>query len=320
VAKAAVLGLGDDGTLRVSPGDRCPVCAVEIAKHGKFASAIELHDGTTYYFCGTGCMMKSWLHPEVFLGQNREQLERAVTPEYFGGTVCVATSMDFMVRRTLPAAQGLVDHDLVFMHQGDARSLLGLAPNTSSDLAVWVFLDSEMEAIQPDLRAALSFPAAITTRRESLGASKAQIERAAGRRTTLLGPALLALVLLASAAVRIQHGGRGEMGLLKSLGWTTSDLVRLHSFRALLIGAPAVCVGWTLAYAVVFLPELGWASSWVTGSIEASPNLMLTADGAALTLIEVGSMALAPYLAAVVFPVLRLAGTDPERWLRGEGQ
>jgi nitrous oxide reductase accessory protein NosL len=58
---------------------------MEVAEHTKFASAIELGDGRTFYFCGTGCMIRSWLHPEVFLGSGRDELRRAVVKEYFAG-------------------------------------------------------------------------------------------------------------------------------------------------------------------------------------------------------------------------------------------
>jgi nitrous oxide reductase accessory protein NosL len=71
--------------MRIGEADRCPVCAMRPKQHAKFASAIELKDGTTYYFCGTGCMLRTWLHPDAFVGAAREQLKRAVVREYFSG-------------------------------------------------------------------------------------------------------------------------------------------------------------------------------------------------------------------------------------------
>jgi copper chaperone NosL len=91
-AQPATKGLDEAGALQISDTDRCPVCAMKIHKHKKFASAIELADGTTYYFCGTGCLLKSWLHPEVFLSQSRDELKRAITREYFGGKFIDASS------------------------------------------------------------------------------------------------------------------------------------------------------------------------------------------------------------------------------------
>lgn len=77
--------LGEDGRLQLSQGDRCPVCAMPVADHPKTAAAIQLSGGQTYYFCGTGCLIKSWLHPEVYLGVDRSRLSRAVVQDYFTG-------------------------------------------------------------------------------------------------------------------------------------------------------------------------------------------------------------------------------------------
>jgi len=90
--KPAVKGIDQAGLPQFSEEDRCPVCGMKILKHSKFASAIELKDGSAYYFCGTGCMIKSWLHPEIFIGQEKSQLKRALAPEYFRGRYIDALS------------------------------------------------------------------------------------------------------------------------------------------------------------------------------------------------------------------------------------
>jgi copper chaperone NosL len=82
---AALKGLAPDGSLQVSEADRCPVCAMQVSKHPRFACSIELTDGRCFYFCGTGCLIRSWLHPEVFLKTPKSHLGRAVVQEYFGG-------------------------------------------------------------------------------------------------------------------------------------------------------------------------------------------------------------------------------------------
>jgi nitrous oxide reductase accessory protein NosL len=73
------------GKMHIGDGDRCPVCAMQVQAHRKFASAIQLEDGTTFYFCGTGCMIRSWLHPEAFLKADRARLRRCVVQDYFTG-------------------------------------------------------------------------------------------------------------------------------------------------------------------------------------------------------------------------------------------
>jgi nitrous oxide reductase accessory protein NosL len=82
---AALLPLDPQGRMQISASDRCPVCAMRVDRHPKFACAIQLKDQRTYYFCSAGCMIKSWLHPEIFLGKAAEQFKRAVCREYFSG-------------------------------------------------------------------------------------------------------------------------------------------------------------------------------------------------------------------------------------------
>ena len=226
----------------------------------------------------------------------------------------------FEVDESLPPSYGMVAHDLVVVAPSEARTLLGLEKGTASDLALWVFHDSEMDAIRPDLERALPFPVKITTLTERLGAERTRIDRTAGIRTALLVPALLALALLTVAATRIQLGTRGDIGLLKAMGWRTADVVRLHTFRGLVIALPAMAAGWAAAYILVFVGGATWAGRLLFDwGGTAPPHLTLDPAGALLTLVEVGGLVLAPWLAAVVLPALRSSATDPEQWLRGEG-
>ena len=73
------------GRLNASPEDRCPVCAMRPIKYPRFAAAIQLTNGTTFYFCSAGCMLKAWLQPVIFLGYRAETLERPVVQDYFSG-------------------------------------------------------------------------------------------------------------------------------------------------------------------------------------------------------------------------------------------
>lgn len=80
----AVQGMDADGTMHLHDADRCPVCAMIPKKRPKHAAGIELEDGRTYYFCGTGCMLKANLHPEVFMGKD-SVVKRAIAPNYMTG-------------------------------------------------------------------------------------------------------------------------------------------------------------------------------------------------------------------------------------------
>jgi copper chaperone NosL len=80
----AVQGIGTDGALHPDPSDRCPVCAMTVHDK-KFGAAIVLDDGRTFYFCGPGCMIRSWMAPQKHLGTDPSHLKSATATEYFTG-------------------------------------------------------------------------------------------------------------------------------------------------------------------------------------------------------------------------------------------
>ncbi|MDJ0803153.1 MAG: nitrous oxide reductase accessory protein NosL [Desulfobacterales bacterium] len=77
--------LDNQNRMHISRSDRCPVCAMRPAKYPRFAAAIRLQDGTTFYFCSAGCMLKAWLRPDVFLGVRAEDRRQPVAQDYFSG-------------------------------------------------------------------------------------------------------------------------------------------------------------------------------------------------------------------------------------------
>ncbi|MEL6177329.1 MAG: FtsX-like permease family protein [Myxococcota bacterium] len=231
-----------------------------------------------------------------------------------------AAARELHIAEHLTDAVGLVAHDRVFLHPDDARALLGLDTTHWSDLAIWVNHDSEMDAIRPDVTAALAFPTQITTRTEALGAARATIEAATARDAVLWAPALLALVLLTLATARAEHNARRDVALLKALGWDTAEIVQLSLLRALLIALPATAMGWGLAWWGVFGTDLSWATAWLFGwALQPAPALQLQPDGALVLLLEVTGLVLTPWLAAVLLPALRSATTDPASWLTPTG-
>jgi nitrous oxide reductase accessory protein NosL len=82
---AGRLGLDEQNRMQISPQDRCPVCGMKVIRYPKFSSAIRLGNQDTYYFCSNGCMLKAWLHPEIFLKSTRQALSLAVVRDYFSG-------------------------------------------------------------------------------------------------------------------------------------------------------------------------------------------------------------------------------------------
>ena len=228
-----------------------------------------------------------------------------------------ATSIDVAVAAILPPQTGITVNDAVLLHPADARHLLGLSPGVASDIAVDVFHDSEIEAIIPDLTAAFAWPVHATTKTEALGRYSAQTAKLGGLTWIVLIPALIALALLVAAAMRDWIGRRQDIGLLKALGWTTPDIVRLQIYRALFIGLPALAAGVVTAYGVVFQSAITWPGALFLEWTTRPPALYLDPSGAGVILAKIAVLILLPYLAAATWPALSGASADPVDFLEG---
>lgn len=222
------------------------------------------------------------------------------------------------VIHTFPADTGLATHDLVWMTPDDARPLLGLVPGQASDLAVHLFRREEERAIQADLAAAFPWPVRITDRSTSALNHHTRAVRSGGIAVVAGIPALLALMLIITGTVVDNTARQAYWGLLKSMGWTTADMVRLQVSRAMIVGIPAVVLGLASAYAAVFYPPAaGITAFWVTGG-QHLPALTLVSSGAAMVMIEIAAMVGLPFLAAVFLTTLRAADGSPWTLLQAD--
>jgi copper chaperone NosL len=79
-------GVTAGGELQLSKTDRCPVCGMFPAKRPKHAAAMVLKDGRTYYFCGNGCLLRTWHRTRTHLGVSHDAVAHMVVRDYFSGS------------------------------------------------------------------------------------------------------------------------------------------------------------------------------------------------------------------------------------------
>jgi hypothetical protein len=212
---------------------------------------------------------------------------------------------------TFPVETGLATHDLVWMAPADARRLLGLSPGQASDLAVSLFHEEEEAAIQADLADAFPWPVRITGRSDGVLRHHQRAVHMGGIAVVACVPAVLALAWIVAGSAATGSSRQAHWGLLKSLGWTTGDLMRLQVSQAALLGAPALAVGLASAHAVVFYPPTaGIAAWWLTGS-QRLPALVLDRSGALIILLEIAALVIVPYLAAVFLATVKQVANEP---------
>lgn len=202
-------------------------------------------------------------------------------------------------------------HDVILLHVSDARFLLNIKKGFASDLALDVFHEAEAAAIVPDLAKAFAWPVHIEQRRHARAAYVGFLSRRSGVGIVMLIPGLLLLLLLIFVTVKEHVARRYEVGLYKALGWRTTDIVRLHLYRALVMGLPALAAGMTAAYILVFGSSVGWVGRLFLGWSLNPPNLHLDPSGSILTLVEIAAVVMTPYLITTLWATVCSAAVDP---------
>lgn len=225
------------------------------------------------------------------------------------------TTLIFKIIETLNTKTSIVAHDLVLVNPADARKLLGIAEGFASDLIVDVFHETEAEAILRDLSGAFPWPVRLTTRKEAIGSYASAAARRGGIVYITILPGMLALALIIVGVIKGQMVQSCHVGLYKALGWTTTNIFQMQLVKALVIGIPAIACGMLISYLLVFWPGTSWPGNLFFGWEDNPPLLFLNVSGAFLVFMEIVVLIFLPYLAAVLWPVLRTAIADPQDML-----
>ena len=249
---------------------------------------------------------------QVWIGPGVKLADRAALVSLQG-----CRSLTLAVSGRLPTDSDMVLYNSLVLHVDDARTLLGLNSDQASDMALDVFHEAEAAALRSDLAAAFDWPVQITTRAEVSARCLADIARRSGWMVLSMVPALLAIALLVVAIGAWGRRQRWEMGLLKALGWTGGDLLRLQLYQGMAIGLPAVAVGAASALALLFSPGIAWLMRRLFDWSGPAPSLYLTFKGTAGAFCLILVMTGLPYMAAVFQIGRQGAEADPADCIEG---
>jgi copper chaperone NosL len=146
---AAANAPGPDGSLRLDPGDHCPVCGMFPARRPECAGALQLHDGRTFYFCSNRCLLGAWRNPGTHLGVSADAIKRLIVLDYFNGTPIDGRSAWWIAGSDVigPMGPALVtmsdrDHATVFQQRHGGSLLFQL---DQVDAALWSKLVSPVK-------------------------------------------------------------------------------------------------------------------------------------------------------------------------------
>jgi predicted lysophospholipase L1 biosynthesis ABC-type transport system permease subunit len=187
---------------------------------------------------------------------------------------------------------------------------------SATDFAVDVFPPEESHVVAGAIVETLRGVRVID--RESLGRSfELTFDARAGLLSATLLPALLALLLLAwERLTGLADEERREIGVLKAIGWTTSDVLRARLIEAGLVALSGTLIGIALAYVHAFVLGAPLLAPALFGWSNLRPELVLAPSTDPFELLALLGAVVIPFAGISIVPAWRAANVDPDRLLR----
>ncbi|BBL59855.1 ABC transporter permease [Methylomonas koyamae] len=228
--------------------------------------------------------------------------------------------MNLRVAGVLSAESELVSADLLLVNGEDFRKLFGIAPEFVTDAVVTVKNPSEVATVAEKIKKKLHSSRPIV-RDEILRTYDSIFNWRGGMMIVVFSAAVLAFVIFAwDKASGLSAGERREIGILKAVGWETSDVILMKFWEGAMVSLTAFFSGVILAYihvfflgSAVFEPALkGWSALY--------PQFALTPFVNAEQLTTLFFLTVVPYTVATIVPTWRAATIDPDSAMRHTGE
>ena len=210
----------------------------------------------------------------------------------------------------------LLTNDLIVMNLADARDLFTIPESMATDLCIYVANPDEIETIAKKIARLLPDTRVLT---------KSQIQKTyqvvfswrSGFASICLLTALVAFAILAwDKASGLSPEERREIGILKILGWETTDILAVRFWESTLISAIAFIIGCTAAYIHVAFFDASLLKPVMVGWSVIHPPFKLLPSVTVADLMLIFSFSVMPYLAATVIPAWRCSTVPPDSAIR----
>ncbi|OGU18377.1 MAG: ABC transporter permease [Geobacteraceae bacterium GWC2_53_11] len=215
-----------------------------------------------------------------------------------------------------PSESDLISADMIIITAADFHRLFSFPAGQATDLAVTVRNPKELATVAAKIAA--QFP-------DSRPILKSEIQRTyqsifdwrGGMTLMVLASALFSFIIFAwDKATGLSAEERKEIGILKSIGWETSDVLLLKFWEGTVISLTAFLLGVVLAYGHVFFLSAPLFAQALKGWSVIYPRFQLVPVVNAYQLTVLFFLTVVPYTTATIIPCWRAATTDPDAAMR----
>lgn len=224
--------------------------------------------------------------------------------------------VELEIGSTIGAESELVSSDLILISRDDFVRLFGTPGSHATDIVVGVRNPKEILTVAlkiarllPDTRQIL--------RDEILGTYDAVFNWRGGIMIVILSGALLAFIIFAwDKASGLSLEERREIGILKAIGWETSDVILMKLWEGMIVSLSSFLSGTLLAYAHVFFTSSRLFEPVLKGWAVLYPEFKVIPFIDASQVVALFFLSVVPYTVATIIPSWRAATVDPDSVMR----
>lgn len=224
---------------------------------------------------------------------------------------------DFRVVGIFRAESNLLTNDLVVFQEQALRDFFAMDSSLATDLVVDVYNPRETKTLAKKIKYHLADTRPIT-RDEILHTYETLFNWRSGMMLAVAIAALIAFCILAwDKATGMSAEEKREIGVLKALGWETSDVLTIKLWEGLIISLTSLLIGLIAAWIHVFVFGAPALAPLLKGWSVLYPDFKYTAVIDIYQVFVLAILTLGPYMACTLIPAWKTAVTDPEQVMRG---
>lgn len=252
----------------------------------------------------------------IVIGSGISRARHAYEGDTLSFTGHDGVARNYTIAAILSDDSQLVSADLIQISADDYRDLSGMPKDQATDLLLKVRNAREIRTVAEKIRKLLPDSRPII-RDEIIRTYDAVFNWRSGIMLVILCTALLCFVIFAwDRAAGLSADEKREIGILKAVGWETSDVLIMKFWEGTVVSLTAFLAGVLLAYlhvfftsSALFLPVLkGWSTLY--------PEFRLVPYINVNHLITLFFLSVVPYTVTTIIPAWRAATIDPDSVMR----
>jgi len=225
-------------------------------------------------------------------------------------------SISYHIVGIFQAKSKILTNDLIVLSKEDALTLLGIPLDRATDIVVTVFNESEVNVVARKIRDILPDTRPIM-REEIIRTYDSVFNWRSGMTLTMFMGALLAFCILAwDKATGLSAEEKREIGILKAIGWETSDILELKLWEGTAVSLTSLLTGLIAAYIHVFLSGAGMFRPVLSGWSVLFPGFHPIPYIDPYQIFSLMFCTVVPYVASTIIPTWKAAITDPDAIMR----